>query len=653
MSSPLNRRIKVWWENEKEWYEGEVTEYNAKKDTAHVTYDDGDEESIELKTAKYEFLDNDNNDENDGNAGDEQKYNETHQTTETKEPIAGDEKIATDGNDKYIETEEEGEENIDNVSTEKRHTLIINLTGKTIMQLDEDDDIEQEMQNKLEKNKDDTKEKEEEEAVGIKTNEDGQLIYLNAFDILFLDDNYKQIRPKLAYAPEFNQCFRVILSDTDKSRLKRIKFQTKDKAINHVINIDENNIFNSKVYDHLFEYEHKTYSGDTHHKINIQISYQYTSLYEISQKIKYDVRKLQNKSKDKNLDCWNEEYSLHERTRIWLNNFEAKWLTKHEEIISSFCESTHHKNFDHDNYILPNLSFIESMPNKSIITEYDNHYFIFNDYMITQMTKEQHVRLYFDHELNLFYTLKTSKENAQIGGCDVTNYVLTMLRAVTLNDIVLKHDSEFNIYRSYIISQQETQKISLSLLGLILQIALTAAIIVNFVDSVSEAGLAFYFDFGDIDNVIKIIISLLVFSLLSYKHNFTVTAYCWFYEWANYYYEIPIFLKYSDFVSNIILGYIVTFLSFFFLATSETFSDLVLNSFALTFITEIDDMVNVYEADPEILIEEDIAEYRNNLYQNRIKVEYKYADFMPLGSAPFGTIISLKRIWDSRQNLFP
>ena len=292
------------------------------------------------------------------------------------------------------------------------------------------------------------------------------------------------------------------------------------------------------------------------------------------------------------------------------------------------------------------------MPTKSVITEYDNHYFIFNDYMYTQITKDEHVRLYYDFELKIFFTLKTCKENINIGACDVTNYVKVLLRSITLQDVILKNGEEFNIYRSYIISQEDKEKIAMSLLGLILQIALTTAIIYNFIDDVNDNGLAFYFDFNEIGNIIKILISLLIFSLISYKHKFTVEAYCHFYEWAVYYYKVPAYLKYADFISNIIIGYIISYLSFFFLATSETFSDLVLNSFALTFITEIDDMINIFETDEGILIDDDIQSFRNNLYANQISVEYKWAHFIPILGSPFGTFLSLKRLWEARHNIF-
>ena len=61
-----------------------------------------------------------------------------------------------------------------------------------------------------------------------------------------------------------------------------------------------------------------------------------------------------------------------------------------------------------------------------------------------------------------------------------------------------------------------------------------------------------------------------------------------------------------DFTSNVVIGLILSVTSFFFLIESENVKDVVLNSFALTFILEIDDTLNVFESDEAYLFAQDL-----------------------------------------------
>ena len=61
-----------------------------------------------------------------------------------------------------------------------------------------------------------------------------------------------------------------------------------------------------------------------------------------------------------------------------------------------------------------------------------------------------------------------------------------------------------------------------------------------------------------------------------------------------------------DFISNVLIGLLICCLSLPFLMKSETLTDATLNSFALTFILELDDIVNVFQNDTDYLIDQDV-----------------------------------------------
>ncbi|XP_022953544.1 uncharacterized protein LOC111456055 isoform X1 [Cucurbita moschata] len=52
----VGRRIKVWWPLDRKFYEGVVHSYDPVKKRHKVSYDDGDEEILNLKTQRYELI---------------------------------------------------------------------------------------------------------------------------------------------------------------------------------------------------------------------------------------------------------------------------------------------------------------------------------------------------------------------------------------------------------------------------------------------------------------------------------------------------------------------------------------------------------------------------------------------------------------------
>lgn len=60
-----------------------------------------------------------------------------------------------------------------------------------------------------------------------------------------------------------------------------------------------------------------------------------------------------------------------------------------------------------------------------------------------------------------------------------------------------------------------------------------------------------------------------------------------------------------DFISNILIGLVVVFFCFIYLLISENISEVILNSFALVFIIELDDFANLFESDEGFLLDAD------------------------------------------------
>lgn len=54
----VGRRIKVWWQGDKRYYEGVVNIFDVTEKKHKVLYDDGDEELLNLKTERWKLLEN-------------------------------------------------------------------------------------------------------------------------------------------------------------------------------------------------------------------------------------------------------------------------------------------------------------------------------------------------------------------------------------------------------------------------------------------------------------------------------------------------------------------------------------------------------------------------------------------------------------------
>lgn len=51
----VGKRIQVWWKQEKQWYRGKITGFNA-TGKHYITYDDGDKEWVDLNLEQWELL---------------------------------------------------------------------------------------------------------------------------------------------------------------------------------------------------------------------------------------------------------------------------------------------------------------------------------------------------------------------------------------------------------------------------------------------------------------------------------------------------------------------------------------------------------------------------------------------------------------------
>merc|ERR1711933_546862 len=128
--------------------------------------------------------------------------------------------------------------------------------------------------------------------------------------------------------------------------------------------------------------------------------------------------------------------------------------------------------------------------------------------------------------------------------------------------------------------------------------------------------------------------SVLAFCYISYSTNGTAKLFASFYKDIYLVYDIPWFLVFCDFFSNIICAMYICLLSLFFLIQSGSYGDLVLNSFALTFLVEIDDMVNIYDSDEEVVIIQDLREFIKTNCKSPREIHYKGTDFLQVLGSP-------------------
>eukprot|EP01083_Nonionella_stella_P230089 813735_1 len=145
----------------------------------------------------------------------------------------------------------------------------------------------------------------------------------------------------------------------------------------------------------------------------------------------------------------------------------------------------------------------------------------------------------------------------------------------------------------------------MALLALLVQIVLSIGITIHIVDNFE------YIYERDFD-VFVTICSLLVFGLISTFAHSTANAFIKFYRNVYYAYDVPWFFVVCDFISNMVMSSYICAISLFLLMQSETYSDLVLNAFALTFLIEIDDMINVFESDEDAIVISDLRRFEKS-----------------------------------------
>lgn len=268
-------------------------------------------------------------------------------------------------------------------------------------------------------------------------------------------------------------------------------------------------------------------------------------------------------------------------------------------------------------------------------------------------------QLYYDNYYELVYCMDTkiAKKAIAFGGmyeegkqCLITHQNITSPlwyadRYWYIKNILLYgQDNEFNIFRSLcflevgdkvfenVFKDQVTIRLSIGLLCLILQILLTIGIVIEVIDSWDIEGM--------FDNDIMIItISFVSFAFISYTTLWTVIKYFEFYNNAESVMKVSLLISFLDFVSNIMIGVTISVVSFFYLLQSESITDVVLNSFALTFIMELDDIANLFESDEDVLMENDWA-HSNYMFYRSTDGDYNQETRRREVSIPYKTLFA-------------
>ena len=135
------------------------------------------------------------------------------------------------------------------------------------------------------------------------------------------------------------------------------------------------------------------------------------------------------------------------------------------------------------------------------------------------------------------------------------------------NEVLYGQDNEFNIFKSlcFLPPDEEDldQRLSIGILCLISQFLLTIGIVMEVYNN------------WDIDEMIDsdpmiIVISFVVFSFISYTTRWTLIKFLEFYTNATPVIKIPWWIMVLDFVSNIVIGFVICLVSFAYLLQSET-----------------------------------------------------------------------------------
>ena len=175
-------------------------------------------------------------------------------------------------------------------------------------------------------------------------------------------------------------------------------------------------------------------------------------------------------------------------------------------------------------------------------------------------------------------------------------------------------DDEFNIFRSLCFAPQSSvvERYQLGLVALTLQILLSIGIAMDTLEMWSSK----YSSFEDIAQSITsfeykfketliVTITIFTFAFILQRLRKTIESFKKFYSNMEEVCIIPKVIIALDFTSNIVVGTLMAIVTPFFLLQSEDIQTVVLNSFALTFFIELDDLANIYESDEPFLLQED------------------------------------------------
>ena len=121
-----------------------------------------------------------------------------------------------------------------------------------------------------------------------------------------------------------------------------------------------------------------------------------------------------------------------------------------------------------------------------------------------------------------------------------------------------------------------------------------------------------------------------------------------FRDWYRYLplgYDVPYTMVLFDYISNVLLEAYISLISVLFLAQSPDLTELVLNAFALNFIVRIDDIINVFDQDEEVVVMADLRAFsRSNCESPRV-IHYRFFDY-------FGVLLVPIRIFQVIYTMF-
>ncbi|ETO13889.1 hypothetical protein RFI_23479 [Reticulomyxa filosa] len=251
-------------------------------------------------------------------------------------------------------------------------------------------------------------------------------------------------------------------------------------------------------------------------------------------------------------------------------------------------------------------------------------------------------QIYYDDWLDTFY-IWTPDENLPFGQ-NYTNTYHIFLRYLFLKNIVLAgQDKELNIFRRYLFdNENQKQKLTLSLFALILQILLTLAIVGYIIEDFVYDTFSWR-NHIDAQRVLIIIVSLLIMSFISVTSKATMEAFLKFYQHVYLIFNIPLYFVLGDCICNVIIAPIISIVSLFFLLASQSLADVVINSFALTFLLSLDDMVNVFESDEANLLEGDIRRFIQDHCRSPTIITYNSKHFLSIFLSPKNIVENILR----------